>query len=138
MIACKKNRLSLAILLMALAVLLNGCAGVVAEPVQNAVVNEYMLTSAGFGKLDVNDTTPNRQALWDASMPGQFITYYVGGQKYYVYADRISNALFIGDEAAYQRFQTKVGDKKVCQSLDATDSSAFWSCYQEFQKGGKR
>jgi hypothetical protein len=86
----------------------------------------------------VNATTPNRQALWDASMPGQFITYYVGGRKYYVYADRISNALFIGDEAAYQKFQTKVGDKKLCQSMDATDSTAFWSCYQEFQKGGKR
>ena len=137
MITWKKNRVSLAILLITLAVLLNGCAGVVGEPVQNAVVNEYMLTEAGFGKLDVNDTTPKRQALWDASMPGQFIAYYLDGRKYYVYADRISNAIFIGDEAAYQKFQTKVGDKRLCQSLDATDSSAFWSCYQEFQKGGK-
>src|SRR5512140_303638 len=92
-------------LLLLLAFLLNGCAGVVAEPVQNQVINEYMLTEAGFGKLDVNDTTPNRQALWDASRPGQFMTYYVGGQKYYVYSDRISHALFLGDEAAYQRFQ---------------------------------
>jgi len=138
MIARQIKRLSAAILLLLLPVLLNACAGVVGQTTSNMVINEYMLTEAGFGKLDVNDTTPNRQALWDASMPGQFITYYVGGRKYYVYADRISNALFIGDEAAYQRFQTKVGDKKLCQSLDATDSSAFWSCYQEFQKGGKR
>ena len=137
MITWKNKKFSVVILLLALAVLLNGCAGVIAEPVQGAVVNEYMLTQAGFGKLDVNDTTPNRQALWDASMPGQFITYYLDGRKYYVYADRISHALFIGDEAAYQKFQTKVGDKKLCQSMDATDSSAFWSCYQEFQKGAK-
>ncbi len=49
----------------------------------------------------------------------QFVTYYVGGEKYYVYADRISNALYIGDEAAYQRFLSKTTDKKLCQSLDA-------------------
>ena len=137
MIGRQIKRLNAAILLLLLPVLLNGCAGAVGQPTQNMVINEYMLTSAGFGKLDVNDTTPSRQALWDASMPGQFITYYVGDRKYYVYADKISNALFIGDEAAYQKFQTKVGDKRLCQSLDATDSSAFWSCYQEFQKGGK-
>jgi len=138
MLTRKIKRFNAAILLLLLPVLLNACAGVVGQPASNTVINEYMLTEAGFGKLDVNDTTPNRQALWDASMPGKFITYYVGGRKYYVYAERVSNALFIGDEAAYQRFQTKVGDKNLCQALDATDSSAFWSCYQEFQKGGPR
>ncbi len=131
------KRLTAAMLLLLLPFLLSACAGVVGQTTPNKVINEYMLTEAGFGKLDVNATTPSRQALWDASVPGQFVTYYVSGQKYYVYADRISNALFIGDEAAYQKFQTKVGDKKLCQSLDATDSSAFWSCYQEFQKGKK-
>ncbi len=126
------------ILLLLLPVLLTSCAGAISQNTPNKVINEYMLTSAGFAKLDVNDTTPNRQALWDASMPGQFITYYVGDRKYYVYADNMTKALFVGDEAAYQKFQTKVGDKKLCQSLDATDYSAFWSCYQEFQKGGNR
>ncbi len=135
MITWKHKQFSVAILLIALAVGLNGCAG--GQTTQNVVINEYLLTSAGFGKLDVNDTTPKRQALWDASMPGQFVTYYVGGKKFYVYADRISNALYIGDEAAYQRFSAKTTDKRLCQSLDAPDSSAFWSCYQEFQKGGK-
>jgi hypothetical protein len=133
----ERERISVALLLIALAVWLSGCAGAIGTPVQGQVVNEFMLTEAGFAKLDVNDTTPNRQALWDISAPGQFITYYLDGRKYYVYSDRISHALFIGDEAAYQSFQTKVGDKRVCQSMDATDSSAFWSCYQEFQKGKK-
>lgn len=138
MIGQQIKRLNAAILFLLLPVLLNGCA-TVNQRTENQVINEYMLTSAGFGKLDVNDTTPNRQALWDASMPGKFITYYVGGQKYYVYADRISHALFIGDEAAYRRFSEKTTDKRLCQSLDApTGSSAFWSCYQEFQKGDKR
>jgi len=138
MMSRKINRLYAAMLWLLLPALLPACGGMLAEPVSNMVVNEYMLTSAGFAKLDVNDTTPNRQALWDASMPGQFITYYVGGRKYYVYSDRISQALFIGDEDAYQRFQTKAGDKRLCQTLDGTDSSAFWSCYQEFQKGERR
>jgi hypothetical protein len=124
-----------AILLLLLPVLLNACAGM--ETTQTKVVNEYLLTSAGFGKLDVNNQTPNRQALWDATVKNQFVTYYVGGVKHYVYADNTSHALYIGDEAAYQKFVSKSNDKKLCQSLDATDSSAFWSCYQEFQKGGK-
>lgn len=131
----KSRKFSVVILLLALAVWLNGCA-TVDQRTENQVITEYMLTSAGFGKLDVYDrATPNRQALWDASTPGKFITYYVGGKKYYVYADRISHALFIGDETAYQKFAAKTTDKRLCQSLDApTDSSAFWSCYQEFQK----
>src|SRR5271157_3831753 len=137
MITWKNKQFSVCILLITLAIWLNGCA-TVDQRTENQVINEYMLTTAGFGKLDVNETTPNRQALWDASMPGKFITYYISGQKYYVYADRISHALYIGDEAAYRRFSEKTTDKRLCQSLDApADSSAFWSCYQEFQKGGK-
>ena len=133
----KNKKVSVGILLITLAIWFNGCA-TVDQRTENQVINAYMLTSAGFGELDVNATTPNRQALWDATVPGQFVTYYVGGQKYYVYADRISHALYIGDEAAYRRFSEKTTDKRLCQSLDATDSSAFWSCYQEFQKGPKR
>ena len=105
MIGRQIKRLTAAILLLLLPVLLNACAG--HETTQTKVVNEYLLTSAGFGKLDVNATTPNRQALWDATIKNQFVTYYVGGVKYYVYADSTSNALFIGDEAAYQKFLTK-------------------------------
>ena len=138
MIAWRTKKVSAAvILLIMLGVWLNGCA-TVDQRTENQVINEYMLTTAGFRKLDVNATTPNRQALWDASMPGKFITYYINGEKYYVYADRISYALYIGDEAAYQRFSAKTTDKRLCQSLDApSDSSAFWSCYQEFQKDKK-
>lgn len=137
MITWKNKKFGICILLITLAMGLNGCA-TVDQGTENQVINEYMLTSAGFGKLDVNAQTPNRQALWDASIPGKFVTYYVGGVKYYVYADRISNALYIGDEAAYQRFSAKTTDKRLCQSLDApSDSSAFWSCYQEFQKDKK-
>ena len=132
----KNKKFSIVILLIALTVL-NGCE-TVTPGTENQVINEYMLTTAGFGKLEVNAQTPSRQALWDASMPGKFVTYYLDGKKYYVYADRISHAIYIGDEAAYQRFASKTTDKRLCQSMDApTGSSAFWSCYQEFQKAPK-
>ena len=117
MISRQIKRLNAAILLLLLPVLLNACAG--HETMQTKVVNEYLLTSVGFGKLDVNATTPNRQALWDATVKNQFVTYYVDGVKHYVYADNTSNALYIGDEAAYQKFLSKSSDKKLCQSLDA-------------------
>ena len=120
------------ILLLWLAVLLNGCS--TGPSTQNVVVTDYLLTDAGFAKLDVNDTTPHRQALLNATIKGQFIAYRTGDNWYYVYGDESSNALYLGDEAAYQRYLAKTQDKRVCQTLDASQGTAFWSCFQEFQK----
>lgn len=114
-----------------------GCA-VTPTAVQNRVISEYMLMEAGFKKFDVNDTTPSRRALLDATGQGQIFSYWVGNDKYYVYADPNSQALYIGDERAYQNYVSKEKDKKLCQALDAPNSAPFWACYQEFQQGGKR
>jgi len=130
-----KERFIAAILLVLFAFLLCGCAGM--ETVQNRVVTEYLLRQAGFAKLEVNDTTPSRQALMTAIPPGQFTAYSMDGKKYYVYKDEPSRALYFGDEAAYQKFASLVGDKRLCQSMDATQSAPFWSCFQEFQKPGQ-
>jgi hypothetical protein len=130
-----KERLGAATLVILLTILFGGCAG---GPVtQDLVIKEYLLTDAGFGKLDVNDTTPKRQALMEAVPKGQFVTYRLEGNKWYVYADEASNAIYLGDEAAYQRYVSKVKDKRLCQSLDAENSAPFWSCFQEMQ-GGKK
>jgi hypothetical protein len=125
-----------AMLFLWLAVLLNGCTG--GPSTQNLVITDYLLEDAGFAKLDVNDTTPNRQALLNATIKGQFIAYRTGDNWYYVYGDRASPALYIGDEAAYQRYLAKTRDKRLCQTLDASEGSAFWSCFQEVQKTGRR
>ncbi len=130
-----KERLIAAILLVLFALPLCGCAG--SETTQNRVVTEYILREAGFAKLEVNDTTPKRQALMDAIPKGQFTAYNTDGKKYYVYKDEPSRALYFGDEAAYQKFASLVGDKRLCQSMDATQSAPFWSCFQEFQKPGQ-
>jgi hypothetical protein len=132
----KKERFIAAILLVLFAFPVGGCVGV--EPRQDRVVTEYLLRQAGFAKLEVNDTTPARKALMTAIPPGQFTDYSLDGKKYYVYKDEPSRALYFGDEAAYQKFSSLVSDKRLCQSMDATQSAPFWSCFQEFQKPGKQ
>jgi len=132
-----KERFIAAILLVLFAFPLCGCAGLETETSQDRVITQYLLREAGFAKLEVNDTTPKRQALMDATPQGQFTTYRMDGKKYYVYNDKSSQALYFGDEAAYQKVVSMVNDKKLCQSMDATQSAAFWSCFEEFQKAGK-
>jgi hypothetical protein len=131
-----KERFIAAILLVLFAFPLCGCAGV--ETSQDRVITEYLLREAGFAKLEVNDTTPKRQALMDAIPKGQFTTYRTDGKKYYVCKDESSQALYFGDEAAYQKFASLAGNKQLCQSMDATQSAPFWSCFEEFQKAGTR
>ncbi len=131
-----RERFSAAILLVLAVFLLGGCASV--ETGQDRVVTEYLLRQAGFAKLEVNDLTPKRQALMGAIPKGQFTSYHTDGKKYYVYNDESSRALYFGDEAAYQKYASLVGDKRLCQSMDATSSAPFWSCFQEFQKAGQR
>ena len=125
-----------AIWLIFVILLVGGCAG--GQATQSRVINEYMLTDAGFGTLPVNETTPNRVALYDASGKGTFTTYIQDGNRYYVYIDTFSRTLYIGDEAAYQKFLSMEKDKSLCRSLDASDSAPFWSCFQEFQKVKKQ
>ncbi|MGA7563874.1 MAG: hypothetical protein WBW55_11770 [Desulfobaccales bacterium] len=136
MMFLNRERFIAAILSVLFAFLLCGCASV--ENTQNSVVTEYLLRQAGFAKLEVTNLTPKRQALMDAIPKGQFTTYNGDGKKYYVYKDASSQALYFGDEAAYQKFSSLVSDKRVCQSMDATSSEPFWSCFQEFQKPGQR
>ncbi len=129
------KRLIAAILSVLFALLLGGCASV--ENPQNQVATEYLLRQAGFAKLEVTNLTPKREALRDAIPKGQFTDYMVNGQKYYVFNDASSPALYFGDEAAYQKFTSMESDKRVCQSMDAISSEPFWSCFQEFQKPGQ-
>ncbi len=132
----RTERIIAAILLFLGGLMLIGCAA--QETGQNRVINEYLLKDAGFTPLPVNDQTPNRKALMAASPAGKFIDYQVGPNKYYVYNDARSHTLYVGDEAAYQKFVSKMSDKQLCQSLDAEQSAPFWSCFQDFQKARQR
>lgn len=123
-------RFSAAILLLWLAILAGGCT--VTVPYEDRAIRKDLLLDAGFHQLDL--TTPKRQALLDSSPKWQFVSYNLGDEKYYVYADEFN--LYLGNEAAYQKYLSMVKNKRLCQSLDATDWEPFWACFEEYQKGG--
>ena len=49
-----------------------------------------------------------------------------------------ANVLYIGDQAAYEKYAAMAQDKKVCQRVDAPDSAGFWGCFQEMQQKGTK
>jgi hypothetical protein len=127
-----------AICLIFITMLIYGCTGGQiypgAQTTQGEVIEEYMLTKAGFKSYKPNMDTPKTQALLDAMPSGQITTFRRGGQVYHAYPDKLSNTLYVGDQAAYENYVSMAQDKKVCQRVDAPDSSGFWGCFQEMQQ----
>jgi hypothetical protein len=114
-----------------------GCAaggGGGMQPLQSQVTTEYMLSQAGFKQYKPNMETPRTQALLDALPEGQVTTFRANGVAYHAYPDKRSNVLYVGDQAAYEKYAGMAQDKKVCQRVDAPDSSGFWGCFQEMQQ----
>jgi hypothetical protein len=112
----------------------SGCAG--GQSTQQLVVTEYFLKDAGFKAWDVNDTTPKRQALLDAIPRGKITTFTGDGEVYHIYADEGSKTLYVGDAAAYQKYLTLAKGRQVCERVDAPNSVAFWSCFDDLKKSG--
>jgi hypothetical protein len=114
-----------------------GCAaggGGGMQPLQDQVTTEYMLAQAGFTQYKPNMETPRTQALLDALPEGQVTTFRANGVAYHAYPDKRSKILYVGDQAAYEKYAGMATDKKVCQRVDAPDSSGFWGCFQEMQQ----
>jgi hypothetical protein len=124
------------------AILFYGCAGGQVrsggQPLQAVVIDEYMLTTAGFQKYKPNMETPKTQALLDALPSGQVTTFTGNGKIYHAYPDKRSNILYVGDQAAYEKYASMAQGKKLCQRVDAPNSSGFWGCFQEMQQQGAR
>jgi len=120
------------------AILLYGCAGGQVrsggQPLETVVIDEYMLTTAGFKPYKPNMETPKTQALLDALPSGQVTTFTGDGKVYHAYPDKGANILYVGDQDAYDKYVSMAQGKKVCQRVDAPDSSGFWSCFQELQQ----
>ena len=132
------------ICLILVALLVCGCAGggqtlkeTGGQTLPQEVTTEYLLTTAGFKRLEVNDDTPKRQALLNNISPGKLTTYTRDGEVYHAYADVGSNVIYIGDDAAYQRYLTLAGKRKLCQRVPGTNQAQFWECMQESQEVGK-
>ena len=138
----RQARSKTAIGFILVAILFYGCAGGQVEsggqPLQGVVVDEYILTKAGFTPYKPNMETPKTQALLDALPGGQVTTFRANGTAYHAYPDKRSNILYIGDQAAYDKYVSLAQGKKVCQRVDAPDSSGFWGCFQEMQQKGAK
>jgi hypothetical protein len=124
----RTKRPAAALLFILLAGLLGGCA-----TGGSAQLKQNMLTTAGFWTADPN--APQTQLLMQASTPGQFSSYAIAGKKYYLYPDAYSNTLYMGDEAAYQRYVAMQQDKRLCRSLDVDSGTALWECVRDLQRG---
>ena len=138
----RQARSKTAIGFILVAILFYGCAGGQirpgGQPLQEVVIDEYMLTKAGFTPYKPNMETPKTQALLDALPSGQVTTFTGNGKIYHAYPDKRSNTLYVGDQDAYDKYVSMAQGKQVCQRVDAPDSSGFWGCFQELQQKGAR
>jgi hypothetical protein len=131
------------ILLILAAFLLNGCVGggetVVetgGQTLQQQVTTEYLLTTAGFKRLVVTNDTPRTAALLNNIPQGQLVVYQRDGQTYHAYADVAHQTLYLGDQAAYQRYETLAKGRNLCVRVPGANAVQFWGCMQEFQERG--
>jgi hypothetical protein len=111
-----------------------GCAG--AQTTQNRVVTENLLTQAGFKPYQSNMETPKLAALLLAIPKGQITTFKAGTRVYHAYPDERTNTIYVGDQAAYQKYLKLAHGRNVCTRVTAQNSSAFWGCMDEMQKTG--
>jgi len=140
---CNRAGFFRAISLLLAIILLSGCAGggqtlveTGGQSLPQEVTTEYLLTTAGFTRLETSDDTPKRQALLNNLPPGKISTYQRNGEVYHVYVDLGSKTLYLGDELAYQRYQTLAQGKKFCQRVPGANPVQFWGCMQEYQERG--
>ena len=132
----REASVNVAVGIILLVMLFGGCAG--RETTQQMVVSEYMLQQAGFKKWDVNEETPNRQALKLNTPRGQMTTYEMGGKVYHIYNDPNYNTLYVGDETAYQNYLALAHGRNICQTVEGSNNTQFWSCFQEHEQRQKQ
>jgi hypothetical protein len=124
------------ILVSMVSVLWPGPAAADRQKQQEQVVTEYLLEQAGFDKWRVNQTTPKREALLSALPKGTIVTYRSNGKVYHAYGDKIASIIYVGDEAAYQRYLSLAQSKNLCERREGGESAQFWSCFYEQRQGG--
>jgi hypothetical protein len=95
------------------------------------------LQQAGFKKVPVNQNMPKQEALLSA-LPKRTVTIYErDGQRLYAYGDKDSRTLYIGDDAAYQRYLALAKGREICQvRAGGGESANFWGCMDEYRQGG--
>jgi hypothetical protein len=90
------------------AALLTGCAAI--EKAERGGT-EQLLAAAGFNVLPAN--TPERQASLAQLKPYVISRQFRGGQVYYVYPDPQGGFAYIGNQAAYGRYQNLIVQQQI-------------------------
>jgi hypothetical protein len=104
---------------------------------QQQVSDEYLLQQAGFKKYQVNQNMPQQEALLSVLPKRTVTTYERDSKKLYAFGDKDSGTLYIGDDAAYQRYLALAKGSGVCAVREGGSESAnFWNCMDQFQQGG--
>jgi hypothetical protein len=138
----RRAGLNAAIGLFFITLMFYGCGGAYPgggmQPLQSQVTTEYMLGQAGFTQYKPNMETPRTQALLDALPEGTITTFRANGIAYHAYPDKRSNILYVGDQAAYEKYTGMSKDRNVCRRVEAPDSAGFWGCFQEMQQKGAK
>ena len=80
---------------------------------------------------------PSQEALLAALPKRTVIKYERDGQKLYAYGDKDSRVLYIGDDAAYERYLALAKGREICQvdSGGGVDSTSFWNCMDSYRQG---
>ena len=96
-------------------------------PQQKIAGKEDILSAAGFKFLPAN--TPQRLASFKQLPPHQFSRQMRDGQVFYVYPDpTVCACLYVGNQAAYARYQKDVFEKQLAneQAMTAQDMAMTW------------
>ncbi len=130
------------LVMAAMGLLLGGCAaGTAGGPTQAAAPSgmEQMLVQAGF-KIFPQDS-PKCQEVCRKLPPEQLVPHKKGDKMAYAYYAPGTQRLYVGDEAAYQRFINQA----VIQNLEprrravmetVPDDPEFWTLWSSSQGGG--
>ncbi len=101
--------------------LLTGCAAI--ERAENNS-NEQLLAAAGFNAVPAN--TPKRQQTLATLKPYTIQREIRGNSVMYVYADPKNNLAYIGDQAAYSKYQNLVVQQQIAnQNLMAAQMESM-------------
>ena len=98
-----------------------------ATPQQRAADSENLLTAAGFTARPAN--TPERVASLRSLPANKVVQRTRGGTVRYVYADPlVCGCLYVGDQAAYGRYQQEVFQRRLAdeQAMTAQMNQMSW------------
>ena len=132
----KEGRIGLATMsLVAVALSLGACV----SPQERVERKEDDLAAAGFVVRPAN--TPQRQAMLKRLKPHRFFTSVQGNNVAFVYSDpTVCNCLYVGDQAAYDRYRYAAQEKKLVDQRRLTaqlysDSGWDWNAWGPWGAG---